>query len=203
MSETIQTEAEAKPAQAGEHPAVLRDIAESIRCEHAEALEWGKRTVEHAGHAVLHAVRCGELLIQAKSMVPHGDWMLWVECNCPDLHHNTVLKYMKAAKLYAAKSHEIVNGSLDAQCLTRFLGCLPSWPEHGHPTDHPTEKRAGGWSSIASRLEAIAFKQATQDEDLRHRLKLWGYSFLEQLGERHLAQYREVLLRAPASPRSP
>ena len=55
-------------------PVALTALAEKINAEHAIA-------EEHARTAVQHAIRCGELLTEAKTQVAHGQWLPWLEAN--------------------------------------------------------------------------------------------------------------------------
>ena len=50
-------------------------LAADINAEHERA--FGKAT-----EALEHARRAGELLLQAKAAVGHGEWLPWVEANC-------------------------------------------------------------------------------------------------------------------------
>ena len=53
----------------------LQRLATEINTEHAE--------VENTLRAGLaHALHCGELLIAAKKLVPHGEWLPWLAANC-------------------------------------------------------------------------------------------------------------------------
>jgi hypothetical protein len=52
----------------------LPDLAADIRRE-VDAAEADYRS------AVAHAIRAGELLIEAKAQVPHGGWLSWLEAN--------------------------------------------------------------------------------------------------------------------------
>ena len=47
--------------------------------------------------AVAHAIRAGELLIEAKAQVRHGEWMPWLEANCP-LGEREARNYMRLAR---------------------------------------------------------------------------------------------------------
>lgn len=47
--------------------------------------------------AVVHGVRAGELLIDAKSRVKHGEWLPWLEANCP-LGEREAQNYMRLAR---------------------------------------------------------------------------------------------------------
>jgi hypothetical protein len=65
-------------------------LAAEIEAEHAA-------TQEAAQSALEHAVRCGELLIQAKAQVGHGDWLPWLEANC-SFRPRTARAYMQLAR---------------------------------------------------------------------------------------------------------
>lgn len=58
----------------GEIVAELDELAEQIRVEH-EACE------ESAESAVMHAIRAGELLTEAKARVRRGEWLPWLAQN--------------------------------------------------------------------------------------------------------------------------
>jgi N6-adenosine-specific RNA methylase IME4 len=68
----------------------LDDLAQEIRQELAAAeADWQS--------AVQHGIRAGELLIEAKSRVRHGEWLPWLETNFPDSVATAEL-YMKLAR---------------------------------------------------------------------------------------------------------
>ena len=48
--------------------------------------------------AVIHAIRAGELLLEAKSKVQHGAWRNWLQSYC-DLKERTAQVYMQLAQL--------------------------------------------------------------------------------------------------------
>jgi hypothetical protein len=65
-------------------------IAEKINEEHRLAHS-------AAETAVAHAVRCGQLLIQQRKAMNHGEFMPWVKKNC-EFSHATANRYMKAGQ---------------------------------------------------------------------------------------------------------
>ena len=70
---------------------VLRDsIASDIATEHQAAQE-------AARSAVAHAIRCGELLIEAKGSMPHGDFGSWLAGNV-EFSDRTARGYMRLAR---------------------------------------------------------------------------------------------------------
>jgi Protein of unknown function (DUF3102) len=64
----------------------LIELAARIRAEH-----------EAVGGALQHAVVAGELLIEARSKVTHGDWLPWLEANC-EMSERTAQAYMRVAR---------------------------------------------------------------------------------------------------------
>jgi hypothetical protein len=71
-------------------PTSLEAIASEIRKEVEAA--------EHAWQgAVTHAIRAGELLIEAKAQVRHGEWLPWIEANFPG-RPRTAQDYMRLAR---------------------------------------------------------------------------------------------------------
>jgi hypothetical protein len=53
----------------------LVDIATLIRREHEAVASSAKK-------ALAHAIAAGELLIEAKKQVKHGEWLPWLGTNC-------------------------------------------------------------------------------------------------------------------------
>ncbi|MGE3180796.1 MAG: DUF3102 domain-containing protein [Phycisphaerae bacterium] len=62
-------------------------LADKINYEHRQA-EQSART------ALQHAMRCGELLAEAKAKLPHGEFSQWVEAHC-DFALRTGQAYMR------------------------------------------------------------------------------------------------------------
>lgn len=52
---------------------------------------------KHARQAVLHARAAGELLLEAKNSVKHGEWLPWLETNF-DGSQRTAHDYMRVAR---------------------------------------------------------------------------------------------------------
>jgi hypothetical protein len=68
----------------------LPGLAAAIRVEH-------EQVERHARSAVEHAVRCGELLLEAKTQCCHGHWLPWLEANFPDSEW-TARNWMRLAR---------------------------------------------------------------------------------------------------------
>ena len=69
---------------------VLDDLAERINEEHREVESVFKTAVDHA-------LKVGELLLEAKEAAPHGGWLPWVEANC-SFSKRTAQAYMRLAR---------------------------------------------------------------------------------------------------------
>ena len=55
----------------------------------------------HAKNAMEYAAECGRLLIEAKELVPHGEWEKWLDANT-EVGHRQSQKYMRLAKNWEA-----------------------------------------------------------------------------------------------------
>jgi hypothetical protein len=68
----------------------------------ADELGQEVRAAEDAARdAVSHAIRAGELLIEAKSLVKHGEWLPWLDANFPG-SERTAQTWMRLASKSAA-----------------------------------------------------------------------------------------------------
>ena len=65
----------------------LDALADKINTEH-------EAVCEAAVTATQHAIKCGNLLVEAKSELPHGQWLPWIKENC-DLSERTTQAYMR------------------------------------------------------------------------------------------------------------
>jgi Protein of unknown function (DUF3102) len=68
----------------------LVDLAARIKAEH-------KATVDALRTAVIHAMAAGDLLLEARKQVPHGQWGQWFNDNCAMSSRSGQL-YMQLAK---------------------------------------------------------------------------------------------------------
>lgn len=75
-------------------PSALPDLADAINLEH-------KAAIEHAQHAVEHALKCGRLLIQAKGQLPHGEFLSWLSEHC-HVKQRQARNYMRVADNWQA-----------------------------------------------------------------------------------------------------
>ncbi len=88
--------------------ATLPDLAARINAEHEAARGAFKKGFEHALNA-------GELLLQAKAQVEHGQWLPWLESNC-NVSQRSAQLYMRVARerpKLEAKSASLADLSLE------------------------------------------------------------------------------------------
>lgn len=75
--------------QTSERVEIVGTIADAINKEH-QLFEAGMRS------SLIHAIHCGELLIQQKAQLEHGEWLPWVMMNC-DFSDRRARQYMEIA----------------------------------------------------------------------------------------------------------
>lgn len=80
------------------------NIVAAIRAEHEAARA-------SARDAVAHAIRAGELLIEAKSTLPHGEFGAWLAANVP-FSDRTARTYMRMAGLDDENRQRVADLSL-------------------------------------------------------------------------------------------
>ena len=67
--------------------------------------------MQHSGRAVQHALRCGDLLIEAKAKIPHGQWLPWLRQNV-DFSERSVQAYMRVAVRLGRNPQRVADLSL-------------------------------------------------------------------------------------------
>lgn len=66
------------------------DLVREINAEHGQVETYKRNTIQHA-------IRCGELLLEMKQRVGHGNWLAWVREHF-DASERTARNYMEIAK---------------------------------------------------------------------------------------------------------
>ena len=83
----------------------LPDLASRIKAEHDAVSSALKESVRHA-------IAAGELLIEAKGLVQHGQWLPWLRDHC-SISDRTAQLYMRVAKGRAEIEAQMRNGVAD------------------------------------------------------------------------------------------
>jgi hypothetical protein len=95
----------------------LDTLAVEIRREH-EAAEAAFES------SVAHAMRCGQLLIEAKAKAGHGNWLPWVRANLP-FSERTARNYMRLAR----NRQRIADLPSINEALTALIKARPTEPD--------------------------------------------------------------------------
>src|SRR5512145_2301019 len=83
----------------------LAHLAGRIKAEH-------EATAAALKDSVAHAMAAGDLLIEAKAQVPHGQWLPWLQEHCA-MSERTAQLYMRTAKTRTTIEDRIRNGVAD------------------------------------------------------------------------------------------
>ena len=83
----------------------LVDLAARIKTEHTAVSSALKERLRHA-------IAAGELLLEAKDQVPHGQWLPWLQEHC-SIFERTAQLYMRVAKNRAEIENQIRNDVAD------------------------------------------------------------------------------------------
>ena len=124
-------------------PAIATEIRREL--ERAEQL-WQS--------AVETAIRAGELLIEAKSRLKHGEWLSWLEANFPKTRR-TAENYMRLA------------GDAEKAKSLSHLGVAGALRELANPTVLAVPRRAQAEAGRAARLGTPGFATARARQDPR------------------------------------
>jgi hypothetical protein len=148
-------------------PSVEQDcieLAKRIRSEH-------KAAQTAMCHAVAHALKVGDLLIQAKAAVPSGTWHRWLRTHC-ELSKRTALRYVQLAQHRAEIEHKIAGEQhLSVRAAQRLISKPKSeTTSPGNHTDY--EKRIEREDQNQAQATAAAKLADTLTKALRHALSL-------------------------------
>lgn len=155
---------------AAEAVPTLEQLEQQIRTEH-EAAEAGIRD------SLRHAVRAGQLLIDVKNRLSHGEFLPWVAQHCP-FAQSTANIYMKIARAWRPEdSQRVGNLSLRqfAQLLARAdatldderLGATTQDDERGELPDQSVRRVADTYLAEIKRFCVAIERAQRQPEHLR------------------------------------
>lgn len=78
----------------------LRQLAKLVTSHHQDVSLRLRRMRDYGRDCVTDGVLCGNALLRAKGLVPHGEWQAWLTENCPTLRYENARAYMKLAKMW-------------------------------------------------------------------------------------------------------
>src|SRR5262245_41395033 len=83
----------------------LADLAARIRQEHEAVAHAVKRGLEHA-------VAAGNLLLEAKAQLPHGQWLPWLKEHC-QIPERSAQRYMELSRHAPIKSDNLADLTIE------------------------------------------------------------------------------------------
>jgi hypothetical protein len=113
----------------------LDELAVRIRREHTASIGAVRKGVEHAR-------RAGELLVRAKALCRHGEWLPWVERHLPELGPRQVQRYMRLAARWAELTRPGANASGTSDLSIDGALAILADPERREPEPEPLPPEA-------------------------------------------------------------
>jgi hypothetical protein len=149
----------------------LADLAHRIRAEHEASGTAIKRGLHHA-------MAAGDLLLEAKKQIKHGQWLPWLKKQC-EIPERTASHYMRLARkrskignvadLTVKRAVEMLREQSDQEIYARSF-----WAIH----EHATREIERGWTMAheyeANPTEELAEKITEHMQIGLHRLWLLG-----------------------------
>jgi hypothetical protein len=106
------------------------------------------RAIEHAGKAIGYAIACGDMLLEAKAKVPHGQWLPWLRNNIT-FSERSAQGYMRIAQrrpnpqrvadLPLRRVLGELRTPLRARSETSLDADLEAWTAQSRAADKPVE----------------------------------------------------------------
>jgi hypothetical protein len=146
---------------------IIRSLVQRIEAEHAAV-------GQALGSALAHAIAAGELLIEAKRQVSHGEWRPWLEANCK-VPARTARHYMALArrkKRLCDQNGNVLPISVHAavETLKELRGYPHSWP---YDPEEMTEFPSGGIAYVPLTAAEIEERKAAKVREWWH-VRSWG-----------------------------
>lgn len=114
-------------SQNGNRRHAIADIEPSLAAEITEA---HALATKYADQAIEHAKRAGQLLLEVKAQLPHGEFLPWLAENV-SVSERQAQRYMRAARGKPVTARQIKNDTVSH---------LPRWPKVGEFAMAETER---------------------------------------------------------------
>ena len=145
----------------------------------AERINAGHRAYLATTHRALkHAFDVGAALQEAKSGLPHGEWLPWLQVGCPDISERTAQRYMRIARRreeLESKSATVADMTLRAAEEQLKPISLSDNPVHGSEDEKEALDRCLG--RIAQSNFVLVYKMGRNLEENREACTRVGRSF--------------------------
>lgn len=145
-------------------------VVNEINKAHEAFMNSMQRTLEHAVH-------CGQLLLEQKKLVAHGEWMLWVSSNC-NFKRTQADAYMRIASNYRS------SGNLP-EGATSIVSALRLLQEPKEDKQLPSRTLASGEEEVLPRSNDYApstdpYRRVVQQEEVDEEPKVnAGFSWMK------------------------
>jgi Protein of unknown function (DUF3102) len=135
---------------------ILPELASAINAAHDRAFRSAKS-------AVGAAVECGELLLQAKAQIEHGEWLFWLQANT-HISIRQSQKYMRLARAAAAGVKYDSDSHLTLETALSLTSERKDEPEPDPPSDtigifnrrKHVRRRDEAITTLATRIQDVA-----------------------------------------------
>lgn len=133
---------------------------------------------EHAEAAVLHAVKAGRALLQAKVTIPHGEWLGWLAKNVPSVTARACQGYMQVAARYDKMPEPDAQrvALLPLRTVLRMIANTPPKPMEAEPA---FEEDPVNWAERKAKRE----KSRASWKKLRKAQARWARNYREVVFE--------------------
>ena len=119
----------------------------------------------------LSAVEMGRLLLEAKALVPHGEWGAWLEANV-DFSESKAQTLMRCYKEYGDGQIDMLTGTSDLDFFAMLsvsqmdaLLALPKPERRGFVEEHREELESGDMSVRQMKAEIAKLKLENEEKD--------------------------------------
>ena len=154
----------------------------------------------------LSAVEMGRLLLEAKALVPHGEWGAWLEANV-DFSESKAQTLMRCYKEYGDGQIDMITGTSDLDFFAMLsvsqmdaLLALPKAERREFVEEHREELESGEMSvrDMKAEIDRLKRENAQQAEDIRFNDETY-----DKLLEEFKAQSEELEALKNAPPPEP
>ena len=94
----------------------LSNLAQLINSSHITVLERQQAILDGTSNYLNEKRQVGEYLLQANAQIRHGQWLSWLQENCPNIQKSAAYNYMHIAKNW----EEIAFAATELRNVTKF-----------------------------------------------------------------------------------
>jgi hypothetical protein len=136
----------------------LSDLLAALNAEHGRAIRSARTTIDHA-------TRCGEMLIEAKARIQHGQWETWLEDHT-QVSLRTSQRYMRLASNTTSVS--LLDGDMGIAEALEMIS-TPTTPKAA-PAVKPKVEKPSVVTLEAEILEPLTEKESARLAELEAKI---------------------------------